>query len=122
MAKILFKLRNVPDDEADEVRALLTEHEIDFYETSAGNWGISMPAIWLHDDRKLHHARALIDQYQAARVVKARQDYAQLQRQGKTETFFDRLRHKPIRMVLYLAIIVFILYVSTMPFIDILQR
>ena len=47
MALLLFRLRNVPDDEADEVRHLLNENSIEFYETSAGNWGISMPAIWL---------------------------------------------------------------------------
>lgn len=38
-AKILFRLSGVPDDEADDVRMLLTDNAIDFYETSAGNWG-----------------------------------------------------------------------------------
>ncbi|MGH8025314.1 MAG: DUF6164 family protein, partial [Pseudoxanthomonas sp.] len=33
MAKLLLNLRNVPDDEADEVRAWLTESGMDFYET-----------------------------------------------------------------------------------------
>ena len=45
MSKLLFRLRNVPDDEADEVRELLTQHSIEFYETGAGNWGISMPRV-----------------------------------------------------------------------------
>ena len=52
MPELLFKLRNVPDDEAEEVRQLLNDHEINFYETRAGGWGISMPGIWLPDDRQ----------------------------------------------------------------------
>jgi hypothetical protein len=36
MAKLLLNLRNVPDDEADDVRALLDEHDIAYYETSRG--------------------------------------------------------------------------------------
>ena len=39
MATLLFRLRHVPDDEADDVRALLEENGIDFYETTPGNWG-----------------------------------------------------------------------------------
>ena len=34
MAKLLFKLNSVPDDEAEEIRALLAEAEINFYETT----------------------------------------------------------------------------------------
>ena len=47
MAKLLFNLRNVPDDEADEVRDLLTAHGVDWYETRPGNWGISTGALGL---------------------------------------------------------------------------
>ena len=61
MAKIIFRLNGVPDDEARDVRELLANHAIDFYETSAGNWGVSMPAIWLKDDGQFEQARALLD-------------------------------------------------------------
>ena len=54
----LFSLRGVPDDEADEIRALLAQHAIDYYETPPGNWGVSMPAIWLPDDSELARAGA----------------------------------------------------------------
>jgi len=47
MSKILFRLNGVSDDEAEEVRELLASNNIDFYETSPGNWGVSMPAIGL---------------------------------------------------------------------------
>ena len=43
MSALIFRLRNVPEDEAMQVRDLLDEHRIDWFETSAGNWGIGMP-------------------------------------------------------------------------------
>ena len=47
MSLLLFSLRGVPEDEAEEVRELLTSNRIEFYETSAGLWGTSTPALWL---------------------------------------------------------------------------
>lgn len=44
MAKLLLNLRNVPDDEADEVRVLLREHLVQVYETRPSPWGISAGA------------------------------------------------------------------------------
>jgi hypothetical protein len=43
MTTLLLNLRRVPDDEADEVRALLEQHQILFYET-APTCGGSPPA------------------------------------------------------------------------------
>jgi hypothetical protein len=77
MAILLFSLRGVPDDEAYEVRGLLTEQQIDFYETSAGNWGISMPALWLRDHAQLAQARELLANYQQQRFLAAREAYLQ---------------------------------------------
>ncbi|MCX7033145.1 MAG: DUF6164 family protein, partial [Arenimonas sp.] len=47
MAKLLLNLRNVPDDEADEVRDLFVTHAIDVYETKPSLWGVSAGGIWL---------------------------------------------------------------------------
>ena len=77
MAILLFSLRGVPDDEADDVRELLTEQAIDFYETSAGNWGISMPALWLKDHGQLAQAQELLANYQRQRYLTARENYLQ---------------------------------------------
>lgn len=119
MAIKLFKLNGVPDDEADEVRQLLLDHEIDFYESSAGNWGISAAAIWLRDEQQFQHARALIDDYQESRLVRARSEYAQLKKSGRSRTVFDLIRENPLRFLVYLAFIVMIVYFSTKPFLDI---
>lgn len=115
----LYALNRVPDDEADDIRALLTRDGIDFYETSAGNWGISAPAIWLRDEGQLEQARALIETYQAERVARVRAEYAQLKREGRNRTVLDVMRENPGRFVAYVALIAAIVYFSVMPFLDI---
>src|SRR5690606_18742767 len=45
MPNLLLNLRQVPADEASEVRELLSRHAIDFYETTPSQWGISHGGI-----------------------------------------------------------------------------
>lgn len=118
MPILLFKLNGVPEDEASEVRALLEAHHIDYYETQAGRWGISVAAIWLRDDddHREEEARRLIDDYQERRSQSARADYAARQREGRAETLADRFRHDPVRLLVYAAIILVILYFTLAPF------
>lgn len=117
MPVILFKLRNVPEDEAEEIRELLSRHNIEFYETPAGRWGVSMEAIWLKDESLFDNAKQLIDDYQAQRYQRVRQEYRDLKEQGKVESFAQRLANRPAQILFYLAIILTILYFVTMPFI-----
>lgn len=112
----IFKLRNVPDDEAADVRALLIENDIDFYETSAGNWGISAPGIWLRDESRFAEARALIDAYQAERGRRMREEYERLKRQGRQRSVAQLIAEDPLRAILYLIGIAVILYISIKPF------
>ncbi|WP_374011550.1 DUF6164 family protein [Pseudoxanthomonas koreensis] len=103
MAKRLFDLRNVPDDEADEVRALLTAHALDWYETSPGPWGISAAGLWLRDNDDYPRARHLLDEYQQQRREQA-------QAAGDQTSFQDLLRQRPwfvlSRLAAILALIV----------------
>lgn len=114
----LFNLRGVPDDEAEDVRALLERHGVDFYETPPGIWGISSPALWLHDKERLAEARELIAAYERERSANARREREELRRSGRAPTIWDEFRAHPVRFVLYVAFALFILYVSTRPFID----
>jgi Family of unknown function (DUF6164) len=116
---LVFNLKGVPDDEAEEIRALLSSNSIDYYETPAGNWAASVPAIWLNDERQRPQARLLIDQYQRERAIRAREEYAQLKREGRHRTIIDLIRENPIRFILYLAAIAAVVYFSTIPFLDI---
>lgn len=121
MAKILFRLNGVPDDEAADVRELLTLHAIDFYETSAGNWGVSMAAIWLKNDDQFETARALLDDYQSQRTIKVREEYAQLKREGKHKTFLQSVSQKPISFTVHLALAMLVIYLSIQMVLDLMQ-
>ena len=92
MANLLFKLNNVPDDEADDIRDLLEEGEIEFYETSSGNWGLSFAAIWLKDEQQLQAARQLIDQYQSQRYERVSQEHQALRENGQNTTWWQVFR------------------------------
>ena len=88
----LFSLRGVPEDEAEDIRQLLRNNDVDYYETPAGNWGISMPALWLRDESQLTTAKSLVDDYQQQRLQNARADYEQQKREGTHRTFFDEIK------------------------------
>lgn len=118
MPEQLFPLRGVPDDEAEDIRALLAENAIEFYETSAGNWGTSLPAIWLRDDGQLERAKALIDDYQNTRTLQQREIYTQLKREGRHRTFWTLLREAPLKIIAYLGFVLVILYFSIRPFLS----
>ncbi|MFV2058359.1 MAG: DUF6164 family protein [Thiohalomonadales bacterium] len=114
----LISLRGLPEDEIDEIRSLLQQHQVDFYETPGGNWGISMPALWLREDSSLAHCKALLDEYQQERCTRMRTEYLQRKQRGEVDTLLDRIKQQPLRIILYLAFLALILYVSTMPFLD----
>lgn len=116
MAKQLLKLRNVPQDELAEIFQLLESHEVEFYETSAGNWGISMPALWLVNDDDYPHVRALLDEYSEQRFQRAREEYEHMKQTGQARTFFDIAKENPIKVTLYLAIVIVLAYFSIAPF------
>tara|TARA_R110002073_G_scaffold130695_5_gene277372 strand:+ start:256 stop:621 length:366 start_codon:yes stop_codon:yes gene_type:complete len=119
MAKILFRLNGVSDEEADEVRELLINNEIDFYETLPGNWGVSIPAIWLRDEDQFQEARLLLDEYQAARVIRVRQEYAQMKQAGKNKTFIDSFKENPVQLLAYFFVVLLVIYVSVKLVVDI---
>lgn len=116
MSALLFSLRNVPDDEAQEVRQLLVSNNVAFYETPAGKWGISLPAIWLHDRNELPRAKSLIEAYQKERFASRRQEFESLKSQGKHRTIVHAIAENPLQFVFYLAVIVIVLYLSIVPF------
>lgn len=118
-AKILFRLSGVPDDEADDVRMLLTDNAIDFYETSAGNWGVSMPAIWLRDAGDYARARSLLDEYQAERTIRMRAEYERLKREGKQKTLIDAVMEKPLLFLVSLLVAALVVYLSVRLVVDI---
>lgn len=117
MANIFFRLRNVPEDEADDVRQLLDDHSIPWFETSAGRWGISFPAIWLSDDRDQQRARELLDRYQLARLQTQRAEQAVRLERGEYRTVVHQFMDRPLRTILAIIVIGAVVYISLGPFI-----
>jgi hypothetical protein len=116
MAVLFFKLKNVPDDEAEDVRLLLHQQGIDFYETSAGNWGISMPAIWIRDELQLQQAKNLLSIYEVERAEQVKAEHETLLQAGQHKTILHSLIEQPVRFVVYLLLCAAIVYFSIVPF------
>lgn len=115
MAKLLLNLRNVPDDEADDVRALLDEHAIAYYETSPGFWNISLGAIWVRENADFPEAKRLMAEYQVQRGARVRAEYEAARRDGTAGTFWSVLRDEPMRVFLAVLGILFAIALVALP-------
>jgi hypothetical protein len=116
MATIFFSLHNVPESEADDVRLLLDNNAIDWYETSAGNWGISSPAIWLNNDEQLIRAKQCLDKYQQQRALDAQEDYKNKLINKEAPTLKQHFFRNPLAVLLAIVGIAILAYFSIMPF------
>ena len=117
MSKLLMNLRNVPDDEADDVRAMLDAQGIPFYETRPSMWGTSAGGIWVTEDDAFADARRAMDDYQQQRSMRVRAEYAAAKRAGTADTFWTMLRADPERVVLSVLGILVVLGLVVLPFI-----
>lgn len=116
MSTLIFKLRNVPDDEAAEVRALLADNKLEYYETTAGNWGIGMPGIWVEDEAAAH-ARQLINDYQHSRSLQQREHYAQAAAKGENTAWYAQWLERPFATLGIVLFCMFIVYALLSPFV-----
>ena len=116
MSKLLLNLRGVPDDEADDVRALLDAKRIAFHETTPHFWGISAGGIWVTDDADFAAAKRAFDDYEQQRSARVRAEYAEARRAGTAETVLDVLRDDPLRVVVTVLGILIVLGLAIVPF------
>lgn len=121
MTVLLFRLNNVPDEEADEVRRLLDAHGFDTYETRAGFWGLGVAAIWLRDEAQREAAREVIDRYQQVLGERVRRERHELDARGQGPTLWRHLRHHPFRVLLLTATVLGILALSLLPFLGLID-
>lgn len=115
MSRLLLNLRNVPDDEAGDVRALLDAKRIAYYETPPSFWGISSGGIWVTEDADFADAQRALDDYEQLRSVRVRAEYAAARRAGTAETFAGILRTDPLRVVMTLLGILLALGLVALP-------
>lgn len=120
MPALLLRLRNVPEDEYQEVCELLEQNQLDYYETQVGFWGIGTAAIWLHDSDQLDQAKTVLAEYMAQRQVRAQEAYQQAISAGEARTWWGTFKTQPIMFLVYVFVVVFILGISTLPFLGLL--
>lgn len=115
MAKLLLNLRNVPDEEADEVREFLDANRIAWYETRPGLFGISLGAIWVKHDSDVEQARKLMADYQRERQAKMRAEHETAMRDGTAETFGSLVRERPMWVLVRVVGILLLLALMALP-------
>jgi hypothetical protein len=108
MAKLLFKLNGVTQEEADFVRASLDKADVNYYETDQGRWGISLAAIWLREEGDYPEARELLDKIQ--------EEWQEEVRQQPIPTLGQNFYQRPTRFILSIIAIAAILGLSVLPF------
>lgn len=118
MTKLLFRMRDVPEDEADEVRELLEKNAIEYFETHGGNWGISLAALWVKDAEQFARARELLDNYQSDRLSRVREEYRHAVERGEAETLWLSFLRRPFQFIAYAAMTIMVLYLSLIYFLS----
>ena len=113
MAKLLFKLGGVPEDEAEEIRQALEENEIDYYETSPGLLGLSFAGIWIKQEEQFDTAQTILDNYQKQRQQSA---IERRQENPASVSLWQAFLASPIRMTLVVLFVVAVLYLAISPF------
>ena len=110
MAKLLCRLANMPLDEKIEILDVLDNHEIHYYETSAGFWGVGVAAIWLADSTEYEQAQKLFEQYQEQRVVRIHSA------DSSSLTVWQYFSQAPLRFIFSVIALLAILLLSIYPF------
>jgi uncharacterized protein DUF6164 len=118
MAILIFRLNGVSDEEAQDVRELLADNALEYYETSAGRWGVSVAGLWLINESDRAKARELIDAYQLERY----RYFKQMKIDTPPDTFGDRFKRSPLTVIFYSLLTATVLFLTLSPFIRFLSR
>lgn len=116
MAELLFRLRHVTDEEAEEVRDLFAAEGFDTYETQAGFFRLGVDAIWLRNPDQHDAAIAALNAYQAERLERAQREHAAAVERGDQMTLWKRLAAHPLQVVLVLLAVGLIAALTLLPF------
>jgi len=119
--RLLLNLRHVPDDEVEDVLALLETNGIEHYLTPAGPFGISAGGIWVRHEEDCARARALFDDYQKDRAQRAAHDQRQAKARGESETLLSLWRRRPWHVTAMIVLSVVILMIFFAPMLQIAQ-
>ena len=116
MAKLLFKMYGVPEDEIEDVRALCEQHELEVYETEMGRWGIGIAAIWLRNNEQYEQAKEVLEEYQQQRFANAQESRREVEKFNLMQGLYVKFKQDPDRFFLSLLGMAAILGLSLYPF------
>ena len=119
MSVLIFRLNGVSEDEAEDVRQLFISEGVDFYETSAGRWGVSVAALWLKSADDTVKAKALIATYQQGRREWLTAVKQQAIAEGRWPNAWQRFKAAPLAFVSVILVVAAIIAVSVLPFVSI---
>lgn len=115
MSRMLLNLFQVPEDEATDVRDMLDEHDIRWYETKPNRWGFSHGGIWVAEKRQFAAARKLMDAYQHERRERVRADHRIAVGSGEAPSLLRVVRTQPRTVVLTLLSVLLALALLALP-------
>ncbi|MFT6732498.1 MAG: hypothetical protein ACJAS9_000678 [Polaribacter sp.] len=116
MPHLLFKLNSVPEDEANEVRQVLDDAEIFFYETDSGRWGFGFSGMWTKDDSQLDEAKSLIQAYQIERYQEVTEKRLKLEESGQQISRINYFMTSPIKFSVLIIFASLLAYFTVIPF------
>lgn len=119
MAKRLFSYPFSAENEAEAIRNILAQNNIQFYETPGSRWGFSNPSIWITLNDDFPRAKELFTETQKHYAQQARKNYQQDTGYDPEAPFKDRtifslkymlFNRKTIPLIFFLALIIYIHY------------
>lgn len=116
MAKKLLSFNQRPEDECEEILALLDEASIPHYQTPGGLMGLSSPAVWLQNPDDEAQARQLLEGYAQERQHRVRAEYEAMKARGEAPTLWQSALSNPFQFITYIAVIMLIIYLMAWPF------
>lgn len=116
MSHLLFKLNGVPEDEANDVRELLAETEVDFYETNSGRFGLGYAAIWTRDAESVKSAKEAIQEYQEERYRRVRSEHNSIEQAGQQISRLDFFMQSPVKFSVLVIFAGLLAYFTVSPF------
>ena len=116
MSHLVFKLNSVPEDEADEVRDLLENANIPFYETNSGRWGLGFAAIWVKEKEFASAAKELVDNYQKERYQRIRAEHQEQEEAGEKISRLEYFMQSPIKFTILISFALALAYFTVIPF------
>lgn len=111
----LLGLREVPEDEVDDIVALLEGAAIAHYITPPGLFGLSPPALWIRESARLPEAKALLAEYQAGRAERARAEFEAARAAGEVPGLWASLRARPMHAIGLLVLVIGVLLTLSLP-------